>query len=97
MNDRSKHAVAEAVVKSRAAAETAVLRVYEALCAETSITTARQRRGLLGLGKHLAGNPNDLNRDHVDIYRMLGFIDNLRATSLDDRALTMCTALAKKP
>ncbi len=89
MNDRSKHAVAEAVVKSRAAAETAV-RVYEVLCAEPSITTARQRRGLLGLRpKHLAGNLNDLDRDHVDIHRMLGFIHNLRATSLDDRVLTI--------
>lgn len=73
-------AVAAAVHAVESAAD-----LYEAICKTPVVMAARQRRGLLGLGKHLAGDPNAADADHVSIEAMLGCIYAGEGMPIDDR------------
>ena len=84
MNAASERAVADAVAASRATV-TAAVRAYDTVCDEPTVLAARQRRGLLGLGKQLAGNPNASDVDRTSIDVMLGFIGAWGGIPIDDR------------
>lgn len=88
MDNMSELAVAAAVLAAARAA-TAAARVYDAVCKEPGVLAARRRRGLMGLGKHLTGDPNasDLDRNAIDL--VLLFIGRGETTPLDDRINTV--------
>ena len=62
----------------------ASVRLYNAVCEAPGVSDARQRRGLFGLGKHLAGDPTAADHDCIAVDLILNFIGS-SAMSSDDR------------
>ena len=83
MEPHTETAVAAAINVACDAAKAGV-RLYNAVCEVPGVLEARQRRGLFGLGKHLAGNPTAADHDCFAIDLMLTFIGN-SAMSPDER------------
>lgn len=83
MNAHTEAAVAAAINAACDAAKAGV-HLYNAVCEVPGVLDARQRRGLFGLGKHLAGDPTAADHDCIAIDLMLNFIDS-SAMSPDER------------
>ena len=83
MNADTEAAVAAAINAACDAAKAGV-HLYNAVCEVPGVLDARQRRGLFGLGKHLAGDPTAADHDCIAIDLMLNFIDS-SAMSPDER------------
>ena len=83
MEAHTQAAVADAINAACHAAKAGV-RLYNAVCEAPGVLDARQRRGLFGLGKHLAGDPTAADHDCIAVDLMLNFIGN-SAMSSDDR------------
>lgn len=84
MNEASQRAVATVVAAASRAAEAAI-HLYDAVCDSPGVQSSRQRRGLFGFGKHLAGDPTVADLDRISISSMLVFIGIGGAVSIDDR------------
>ena len=87
MNADTEAAVAAAINAACDAAKAGV-HLYNAVCEVPGVLDARQRRGLFGLGKHLAGDPTAADHDCIAIDLMLNFIDS-SAMSPDERYNTI--------
>ena len=83
MEAHTETAVAAAINAACDAAQAGV-DLYNAVCDAPGVLDARQRRGLFGLGKHLAGDPTGADRDCIAIEVVLNFIGS-SAMSSDDR------------
>ena len=77
------HAIA-AAINTACDATKAGVHLYNAVCEAPGVLDARQRRGLLGLGKHLAGDPIAADHDCIAVELVLNFVGN-SAMSSDDR------------
>ena len=74
-----------AAINAACDAAKAGVRLYNAVCDVPGVLGARQRRGLFGLGKHLAGNSTAADLDCIAVDFMLTFIGNSAAMSPDER------------
>ena len=82
METHSQAAVADAVNAACHAAKAGV-HLYNAVCEAPGVLDARQRRGMFGLGTHLAGDPTAADHDCIAIDLMLNFVGS-SAMSPDD-------------
>ncbi len=82
MEAHTQGAIASAIISACDAATTGV-RLYHSVCEIPAVQDARQRRRLLGFGRHLAGDPTAADQDCTSIDLILNFVGSSAMSPYD--------------